>query len=52
MIAVNPRMHAHVDIEAADALITWLTSREGQDAIASFRVKGRQVFFPNATGGQ
>ena len=30
------------------AFIDWLVSPEGQAAIASFRVNGEQLFFPNA----
>jgi tungstate transport system substrate-binding protein len=29
------------------AFIEWLTSREGQEAIARFKVKGEQPFFPD-----
>jgi len=37
-------------IKAADgqAFVNWLTSPEGQKAIATFRVDGQQLFFPNA----
>ena len=28
--------------------IDWLISRGGQDAIADFKIGGRQLFFPNA----
>lgn len=29
------------------AFIEWLTSREGQDKIANYKVEGEQLFFPN-----
>jgi tungstate transport system substrate-binding protein len=29
--------------------IDWITSAEGQAAIASFRIGGEQLFFPNYT---
>ena len=29
------------------ALIEWLTSEDGQAAIASYKVEGEQVFFPD-----
>ena len=46
VIAVDPARHPHVNAEAALAFVDWLTSAEGQAAIASFRVAGEQVFFP------
>jgi tungstate transport system substrate-binding protein len=30
------------------AFIDWVLSREGQDAIADYRINGQQLFFPNA----
>jgi tungstate transport system substrate-binding protein len=30
------------------AFVSWLVSKEGQDAIASYKVGGEQLFFPNA----
>lgn len=48
VIPVNPERHPHVKKEAAERFSQWLISKEGQDAIASFRAAGEQVFFPNA----
>lgn len=48
VIPVNPERHPHVKKEAAERFAQWLTSKEGQDAIAGFRAAGEQVFFPNA----
>ncbi|MXU66459.1 extracellular solute-binding protein [Oceanomicrobium pacificus] len=48
VILVNPARHPHVDAEAGQAFIDWLTGPEGQAAIADFRVDGAQVFFPSA----
>jgi tungstate transport system substrate-binding protein len=38
------------NVKKADgqAFITWLVSKEGQDTIASYKVGGEQLFFPNA----
>jgi tungstate transport system substrate-binding protein len=38
------------NVKKADgqAFINWLVSKEGQDAIASYKVGGEQLFFPNA----
>jgi len=52
VIAVNPKKHPHVNAKGADAFVAWITSDEGQHAIASFRIRGLQVFFPNADGTQ
>jgi tungstate transport system substrate-binding protein len=29
-------------------LIEWITSKEGQDLVAGFKVNGEQLFFPSA----
>jgi len=48
VVLVNPERHPHVKREAGQALIDWLRSKTGQDAIAAFEVGGQQLFFPNA----
>ena len=48
VILVNPARHPHVKQADAQAFIDWLTSRDGQAAIASFRIHGEQAFFPSA----
>ncbi|MBI4688039.1 MAG: extracellular solute-binding protein [Nitrospirae bacterium] len=49
VIAVNPQKHPHVKSKEAMEFINWLISKEGQDAIASFKDKnGNQLFMPNA----
>lgn len=50
VILVNPEMHDHVKAEAGQAFIDWLISDAGQEAIASYKVEGEQLFFPNANG--
>jgi tungstate transport system substrate-binding protein len=47
VMLVNPALHPHVKKAAAMQFIDWLTSEEGQWAIARFRVGGQQLFFPN-----
>ncbi len=49
VILVSPARHPHVEAEAGQAFIDWLTSEAGQAAIAAFRIEGRQVFFPSVT---
>ncbi|HZP92032.1 MAG TPA: substrate-binding domain-containing protein [Burkholderiales bacterium] len=48
IIAVNPQRHADVNFRGAMALVDWITSPEGQQAIADFKVDGEQLFFPDA----
>ena len=48
IILVNPEKHPNVKAEQGQQFIDWILSEEGQAAIASYRVDGRQLFFPNA----
>ena len=49
VMAVNPEKHPHAKFKEAFIFIEWLTSKEGQDAIASYKdKKGNQLFIPNA----
>jgi tungstate transport system substrate-binding protein len=48
VILVNPEKHASVKRADAQAFIDWIVSPEGQKAIASYRIGGEQLFFPNA----
>jgi tungstate transport system substrate-binding protein len=48
VILVNPAKHAHVKQAEARAFMDWLVSAEGQAAIASHKVGGEQLFFPDA----
>jgi tungstate transport system substrate-binding protein len=58
VIVVNPERHPHVRAAEARAFVDWLVSEAGQQAIAAYRVDGRQLFFPDAlasagaSGGQ
>jgi tungstate transport system substrate-binding protein len=47
VMLVNPAKHPHVKKELGMQFIDWITSAEGQAAIASFRIGGEQLFFPN-----
>jgi tungstate transport system substrate-binding protein len=49
VILVNPDKHPKVQKELGQTFIDWLISAEGQQAIAEYKVDGRQLFFPNAT---
>jgi tungstate transport system substrate-binding protein len=48
VILVNPAKHPHVKQERGQQFIDWLTSAEGQQAIADYKIGGEQLFFPNA----
>ncbi|MFL5061852.1 MAG: extracellular solute-binding protein [Xanthobacteraceae bacterium] len=49
VILVNPTKHPHVKKDLGQAFIDWLTSPQGQGAIADYKIDGQQLFFPNAT---
>jgi tungstate transport system substrate-binding protein len=49
VILVNPAKHAHVKKEFGQQFVDWITSPEGQKAIADYKLNGQQLFFPNAT---
>jgi tungstate transport system substrate-binding protein len=48
VMLVNPQRHAHVKAADGQRFIDWLLSAAGQAAIASYRINGEQLFFPNA----
>ncbi|MET3603530.1 tungstate transport system substrate-binding protein [Sphaerotilus sulfidivorans] len=48
VMVVNPAKHPHVKQAAAQAFADWVTSPAGQASIASYKVGGEQLFFPNA----
>ncbi len=48
VILVNPEKHPNVKAKKGQAFIDWLTSKEGQAAIASYKIDGQQLFFPDA----
>jgi tungstate transport system substrate-binding protein len=47
IMAVNPKRHPGINYAGAQALINWITSPEGQQRIAQFKLNGEQLFFPN-----
>ncbi|MBL8522349.1 MAG: extracellular solute-binding protein [Betaproteobacteria bacterium] len=47
VMLVNPAKHPHVKKEMGQQFIDWLTSAEGQAAIAAYKIEGQQLFFPN-----
>ena len=48
VMRVNPAKHTHVKAAEGQKFVDWLISPAGQDAIASYKIGGEQLFFPNA----
>jgi tungstate transport system substrate-binding protein len=47
-MVVNPARHPHVKAAEAQKFVDWVTSSPGQASIASYKIGGEQLFFPNA----
>ena len=48
VIVVNPAKHPHTKTALAQAFADWVVSADGQSTIASYKIEGEQLFFPNA----
>ena len=48
VMLVNPAKHPHVKAADGQKFVDWVTSATGQGAIASYKIGGEQLFFPNA----
>ena len=48
VMLVNPQRHPHVKAADGQRFIDWIISPAGQAAIASYKINGEQLFFPNA----
>jgi len=48
VMLVNPEKHPNVKKDLGQKFIDWLVSPRGQQVIASYRINGEQLFFPNA----
>ena len=51
VMLVNAQKHPAVKKEWGQAFVDWLISPEGQQAIASYKIDGEQLFFPDAKIG-
>jgi tungstate transport system substrate-binding protein len=49
VMLVNPAKHPHVKAAEGQKFVDWVTSEAGQGVIASYKIGGEQLFFPNAT---
>ncbi len=52
VMAVSAQKHPHVKTADAQKFVDWVISPAGQQAIASYRIGGEQLFFPNAGSGK
>ena len=48
VLLVNPAKHPHVKAVEGQKFVDWVTSSAGQGVIASYKIGGEQLFFPNA----
>jgi len=48
VMLVNPAKHPHVKAADGQKFVDWVVSAPGQAAIASYKIGGEQLFFPNA----
>ena len=47
VIVVNPAKYPHVKLELGQRFADWLVSKRGQAVIASYKIGGEQLFFPD-----
>jgi tungstate transport system substrate-binding protein len=48
VMLVNPAKHPHVKAADGQKFVDWVTGSAGQNTIASYKIGGEQLFFPNA----
>jgi tungstate transport system substrate-binding protein len=48
VMLVNPAKHPHVKAADGQKFVDWVVSAPGQAVIASYKIAGQQLFFPNA----
>jgi tungstate transport system substrate-binding protein len=48
VMVVNPVKYPQVKAAEAQKFVDWVTSPAGQNVIASYKIEGQQLFFPNA----
>jgi tungstate transport system substrate-binding protein len=48
VMVVSPTKHPHVKQQEAQRFVDWVISSAGQASIASYKIGGEQLFFPNA----
>lgn len=48
VMVLSPRRFPHLKAAEAQKFVDWIVSPAGQEAIAAYRIDGKQLFFPNA----
>ncbi len=48
VMVVNPAKYPHLKAAEAQKFVDWIVSPAGQGVIASYKIGGEQLFFPNA----
>ncbi len=48
VMLVNPAKHASIKKDLGMQFVDWMVSPAGQQAIAAYKIRGQQLFFPNA----
>ena len=48
IVLINPAKHPRVKADAGQRFIDWILGPKGQRAIAGYKLRGHQLFFPNA----
>ena len=48
VMLVNPAKHPQTKVVEGQKFVDWVVSNTGQDVIASYKIGGEQLFFPNA----
>jgi tungstate transport system substrate-binding protein len=48
VMVVNPAKYPQLNAKGAQKFVDWVTSPAGQGVIASYKIGGEQLFFPNA----
>jgi tungstate transport system substrate-binding protein len=49
VMLVNPAKHPQTKVIEGQKFVDWIVSNAGQAVIASYKIGGEQLFFPNAT---
>ena len=49
VMLVNPAKHPQTKVVEGQKFVDWVVSNAGQSVIASYKIGGEQLFFPNAT---
>ena len=48
VMLVNPAKHPQTKVTEGQKFVDWVVSNAGQAVIASYKIGGEQLFFPNA----